>query len=159
MRVQDEWWMQQALSAAEIAGEAGEVPIGAIIVDTAGSILGQAGNLRETLGDPTAHAEICAIRAAARVTGSWRLAGCTIYVTIEPCMMCAGAIVQSRVARLVYGASNPKGGAIVSCARAFDVPGLNHRPEIASGVLEDRCAIMLERFFRLRRAAGTTTSE
>jgi tRNA(adenine34) deaminase len=146
----DMHWMELAVAEAEKAAELGETPVGAVVV-CEGKLVAQAGNRRETTLDPTAHAELLALQAAARALGRWRLSGCTLYVTLEPCVMCAGALVLARVDRLVYGATDPKGGAVASL---FEVPTdarLNHRVEVASGVLADRCGAMLTEFFRVRR--------
>ena len=146
----DEYWMKLALAEAEIALEYGETPVGAVIVKE-GRVIGRAGNRVETLKDPTAHAEILAIGAAAEATGYERLVDTTIYVTLEPCPMCAGAIVLARIPRLVYGAADPKMGA---CGSLFDIcrdERLNHRVEVTSGVLEGNCGLMLRDFFRSLR--------
>lgn len=141
-------WMTQALAEADRAASRGEVPVGAVVV-RAGEAIGRGGNRKEA-GDPTAHAEIEAIRAAAAALGDWRLEDCTLYVTLEPCLMCAGAIVQSRIAHVVYGATDPKFGAVVSCLDAF-APGWNHRPRVTGGVLADASARRLKAFFAARR--------
>jgi tRNA(adenine34) deaminase len=143
--------MGRALEMAREARSFGEVPVGAVVV-RAGRILSQAFNLRETLDDPTAHAERLALTWAGRAIGSWRLDGCVLYVTLEPCAMCAGAIVQSRLARLVYGANDPKAGACESLYRLVSDPRLNHRVPITSGVLADECGEVLKEFFQERRA-------
>jgi tRNA(adenine34) deaminase len=143
-------WMEHALALAERGAEEGEVPVGAVLI-SGGEILGEGWNRPISLHDPTAHAEIIAMRAAARKLANYRLAGSTLYVTLEPCLMCAGAIVHARVARLVFGAHDPKRGAIDSTTHAFEAPGLNHRPEIVGGVLEQRCGGCLQAFFRARR--------
>jgi len=145
----DERWMREALAQAHDAAVRGEVPVGAVVVQ-GGKILGAGYNRKET-GDPTAHAEVVAIRAAAAARGDWRLDGATLYVTLEPCLMCAGAIVQARVARVVYGAADPKFGAVASNLQAF-APGWNHRPHVTAGVLAAESADLLQRFFRARRA-------
>jgi tRNA(adenine34) deaminase len=142
--------MRLALDQARAAAAAGEVPIGAVIV-LEGRIVAQAANRTIAEVDPTAHAEIVALRAAARAIGNHRLAGATLYVTIEPCAMCAGAMVQARIARLVYGADDPKGGAVRSCLQVLDHPALNHRIEVASGALAPECAAVLQTFFAARR--------
>jgi tRNA(adenine34) deaminase len=144
--------MERALELAAHAAGEGEVPVGAVLF-RGGEILGEAANARERDNDPTAHAEIVAIRSAARRTGSWRLDGCTLAVTLEPCPMCAGALVNARVARVVFGARDPKAGA---CGTLLDIcrdPRLNHRLEVAEGVLADRCAALLTSFFAARRDA------
>jgi tRNA(Arg) A34 adenosine deaminase TadA len=146
----DARWMRIALEEAKRAETAGEVPVGcAIVVDE--KIVARAGNLTITDNDPTAHAEMVALRAAAKVLGNYRLAGAALYVTIEPCAMCAGAMVQARVARLVYGADDPKGGAVRSCFALFENPQLNHRVEVTRGVLAEECASILQVFFAARR--------
>ncbi len=143
--------MSRALAQARIAREQGDVPVGAVVVDADGGVLSEAPNARESAEDPTAHAEVLALREAAQTTGSWRLDGCTIYVTKEPCPMCAGAIYQARIARLVYGAPDDKGGAAGSLMNIPQDPRLNHFVEITSGVLEQDCRRLLQDFFRQRR--------
>ncbi len=142
--------MKAALELARDAMALGEVPVGAVVVRE-GRILSQAHNLRETLNDPTAHAERLALTRAGRTLGTWRLEECTLYVTLEPCPMCAGAIVQSRIARLVYGASDPKAGACSSLYRLIDDPRFNHRVEFTAGVLAPECGALLSEFFQSRR--------
>jgi tRNA(adenine34) deaminase len=147
-----EAWMRSALSVASDALETGDVPIGAIVMSPSGEELARACNAREALGDPTAHAEILALRAAARSKGdSWRLTGCTLVVTVEPCTMCAGALVLARVARVVFGAWEPRTGAAGSLWDVVRDQRLNHRPEVVGGVLEAESAAMLEDFFKTRR--------
>jgi tRNA(adenine34) deaminase len=147
-----EAWMRSALSVASDALETGDVPIGAIVMSPSGEELARACNAREALGDPTAHAEILALRAAARSKGdSWRLTGCTLVVTIEPCTMCAGALVLARVARVVFGAWEPRTGAAGSLWDVVRDQRLNHRPEVVGGVLEAESAALLEGFFKPRR--------
>lgn len=146
----DERYMRQAIDAAYTAEENGDVPIGAVIVHE-GRIVAKAWNQREQLQDPTAHAEIIALTQAAAAVGVWRLHGATIYVTLEPCPMCAGALVQARLDRLVFGCLDPKAGA---CGSLYDIcrdARLNHRLEVTAGVLADDCAAMLQAFFRRRR--------
>jgi tRNA(adenine34) deaminase len=143
-------FMQEALVEARAAAEAGEVPIGAVLV-RAGKILARCGNRTIRDCDPTAHAEIVALREAARLLGNYRLADTTLYVTIEPCSMCAGAIIQARVPRLVYGADDPKAGAVRSCLEILSHPHLNHHVEVTSGVLAADCAAILQSFFAERR--------
>lgn len=143
--------MRIALAEAVRAAERGEVPVGAVVVGPDGAILAAAGNDREASGDPTAHAEVLALRAAARAIGDWRLVGCTLVVTLEPCTMCAGAAVLARVDRVVYGAVDDKGGAAGSLWDVVRDRRLNHRPEVVMGVLADRCAAVLEEFFAARR--------
>jgi tRNA(adenine34) deaminase len=139
-------FMQAALEEARAAAQRGEVPIGAIIVHD-GRIIARAGNRSITDCDPTAHAEIAALRAAAREIKNYRLLDATLYVTIEPCSMCAGAMIQARIARLVYGADDAKGGAVRSCFSILDHPQLNHRVEVTSGILADESATLLKDFF------------
>ncbi|MEK6276714.1 MAG: tRNA adenosine(34) deaminase TadA [Actinomycetota bacterium] len=142
--------MRLALQRAEEAGEHGDVPIGAVVVRE-GEVIGAAGNERELRRDPTAHAEILALQAAAERLGGWRIPDSTIYVTLEPCAMCAGAIVLARVPRLVYGAADAKAGAAGSVLDVLGEPALNHNPELMAGVLADECAALLEAFFSARR--------
>jgi tRNA(adenine34) deaminase len=147
--------MERALELAADAAGAGEVPVGAVVY-RGGEILGEAANARERDADPTAHAEILAIRAAAGTLGSWRLDGCSLAVTLEPCPMCAGALVNSRIARVVFGARDPKAGA---CGTLMDIcrdARLNHRLEVVEGVLADRCAALLTSFFAAKRDAQAT---
>jgi tRNA(adenine34) deaminase len=146
----DRAMMARALDLAREAIGLGEIPVGALIVRD-GKILAQAFNLRETLHDPTAHAERLALTLAGRSLRSWRLDGCTLYVTLEPCPMCAGAIVQSRLARVVYGASDPKAGACASLYRLVSDRRLNHRSAVTSGILEQECREILSLFFQERR--------
>lgn len=143
--------MRLALAEAAAAEAHGDVPIGAVVLDPQGLVIARAGNERELLGDPTAHAEVVAIRRAAEAVGQWRLEGCTIVVTLEPCAMCAGAIVGARLERLVFGAFDDKAGAVSSLWDVVRDPRLNHRPEVVSGVLADECRAALEGFFRARR--------
>ncbi|WP_240505950.1 nucleoside deaminase [Erythrobacter colymbi] len=142
--------MQQALAQARAAGDAGEVPIGAVIVKD-GTVIAAAHNTPRENHDPTAHAEILAIRAAAKALQDERLTGCELWVTLEPCAMCAGAIAHARIARLYYAASDPKGGAVEHGARVFDQPQCLHRPEVYSGIGEAEAAELLKGFFRERR--------
>jgi tRNA(adenine34) deaminase len=143
--------MAEALRVAERAAAEGDVPVGAIVVQD-GRIVGIGRNRRECDADPVAHAEIVALRDACRAAGRWRVDGATLYVTLEPCPMCAGAIVNARVARLVYGADDPKAGAARSLFSICDDPRLNHRVEIVTGVLAEPCATILKAFFREARA-------
>jgi tRNA(adenine34) deaminase len=143
-------FMRAALEEARAAGERGEVPVGAVIV-IEGSIVSRAGNRTIADCDPTAHAEIVALRNAARKMGNYRLAGANLYVTIEPCTMCAGAMIQARISRLVYGADDPKGGAIRTCLSVLDNPCINHRVEATSGVLAEASGEILKSFFAARR--------
>jgi tRNA(adenine34) deaminase len=142
--------MARALELAREARTMGEVPVGAVVV-RAGRILAQSFNLRETLQDPTAHAERLALTWAGRAIGSWRLEGCVLYVTLEPCAMCAGAIIHSRIARLVYGTTDPKAGACESLFRLVSDTRLNHRVPITAGVLARECGDVLKEFFQERR--------
>lgn len=143
--------MRRALVEAEHAADAGEVPVGALVVSADGEVLATAHNRREADGDPTAHAEVLALREASRSVGGWRLDGCTLVVTLEPCTMCAGALVLARVATLVYGAVDPKAGAVGSLWDVARDPRLNHRPEVVGGVLPDECGAVLRAFFAARR--------
>jgi tRNA(adenine34) deaminase len=143
--------MRLAIDEAQAAQVTGDVPIGAVVVGPAGAVIGRGRNAREAEGDPTAHAEILALRAASAAVGSWRLEGCTLVVTLEPCAMCAGAAVLARVARLVYGTADPKGGAVGSLWDLVRDRRLNHRPEVVSGVLADECAALLREFFDAQR--------
>jgi tRNA(Arg) A34 adenosine deaminase TadA len=147
----DELLMRAALEQALEAGARGEVPVGAVIVMD-GSIVGRGFNQPIATHDPTAHAEIVALRDAAGRAGNYRLTGATLYVTIEPCQMCVGAMVHARIARVVYGTREPKAGAIESATRAHEHPWLNHRMEAAGGVLEAECRALIQRFFEDRRA-------
>ncbi|HYG12389.1 MAG TPA: tRNA adenosine(34) deaminase TadA [Pyrinomonadaceae bacterium] len=150
----DARWMRVALEAARVAGsERNEVPIGACVVSSEGELLAVAGNRTRTDCDPTAHAEVIALRAAARRIENYRLVGAVVYSTIEPCAMCAGALVQSRVRRLVYGARDERAGAVESVFRICDASSLNHRIELTAGVLETECRDMMQAFFRARRKA------
>jgi len=146
--------MRIALAAADEAALAGDVPIGAVVLDQGGAVLGIGHNVREQLGDPSGHAEIVALRAAARALGTWRLEQTTLVVTLEPCAMCAGALVNARVARVVYGASDPKAGAVRSLFRICDDERLNHRLEIVADVLADDSRLRLRAFFAALRAQG-----
>ena len=143
--------MREALREAEAAFAAGEVPIGAVILNGAGELIASGYNLRETDQDATAHAELIAIRRACQSLGRWRLTGLTLYVTIEPCPMCAGAIVMSRISRVVYGSTDAKAGACESLFNITGCPALNHQPEMLAGVLADECSQIIKRFFRERR--------
>jgi len=143
--------MQEALRLARAALAEDEVPVGCVIVHE-GRAVGRAHNQRETLRDPTAHAEMIAITQAADALGSWRLTGCTLYVTLEPCAMCAGAMVLARIDRLVYGATDPKAGAVASVFRLVDEPRLNHRIAVTAGVRAQDCGAILSEFFRAKRA-------
>ncbi len=146
----DQTFMEAALEEARLAAERGEVPVGAVIV-VEGQIVARAGNRTITESDPTAHAEIAAVREAAAKVGNHRLTGAALYATIEPCAMCAGAMIQARIARLVYGADDPKGGAVRSCFSILDHPQLNHRVDVVPGVLAEEAASLLKFFFAARR--------
>ncbi len=143
-------FMQEALAEARLAAERGEVPVGAVVVAD-GRIVARAGNRTIADCDPTAHAEIIALREAARAIGNYRLLGASLYVTIEPCAMCAGAMIQARIARLIYGADDAKAGAIRSCFSVLDHPQLNHRVEVTPGIRADEAAAVLKDFFAARR--------
>ncbi len=151
-RETDEHWMRQALAAAYEARERGEVPVGACIVAN-NTMLAVTGNRTRTDQDPTAHAEIVALREASARIANYRMNGAVVYSTIEPCVMCAGALIQARVDRLVYGAPDERAGAVVSRFRVCDTDFLNHRIEITAGVLEDECREVMQEFFRARRLA------
>lgn len=146
----DEHWMQQALALAARAGTTGEVPVGAVLV-AADAMLAGGYNQPIAGHDPSAHAEVVCLREAGQVLGNYRLGGTTLYVTLEPCLMCVGAIVHARVARVVFGAFDPKSGAVSSLCRGFELPGLNHRVEISGGVLAEPCGALLREFFSDRR--------
>ena len=146
----DEVWMEEALRAARRALEAGEIPVGAVVVCD-GTIVGRGRNRNIADSDPTAHAEIIALREAGVNIGNHRLGGCELFATIEPCAMCAGALVHARIQRLVYGADDPKAGAVRSVMQVFNHPQLNHRVDVRSGVLAGRSAELLQEFFRQRR--------
>jgi tRNA(adenine34) deaminase len=150
----DERWMVLALKQAERATDHDDVPIGAVLV-SGREVIAQAPNERELRGDPTAHAEVLVLRTAAELLGGWRLPATTLYVTLEPCAMCAGAIVLARVPRVVYGAPDPKAGAAGSVLDVLGEPRLNHRPEVVGGLLADESAELLRGFFRERRGAGS----
>jgi tRNA(adenine34) deaminase len=151
----DEAYMRQALALAETAAAAGEVPIGCVVVhDPTSRVVGKAYNRRLLDHDPTAHAEILALREAGRTLGHWRLLDCTLYVTLEPCPMCAGAVINARVPRLVYGCDDPKAGAVRTLYQLCQDPRLNHRVEVRGGVLAEECVDVLREFFRQQRALG-----
>ena len=150
-----ERWMREAFVLAASARAAGEVPIGCVVVhDSSGRVIGRGANLRETDRDPTAHAEILAMREAGQTLGHWRLVDCTLVVTLEPCPMCAGAIVNARIPRLIYGCDDPKAGAVRTLYELCNDERLNHRVEITSGVLAEDCAELLRAFFRSQRTLG-----
>lgn len=148
-----EYFMRMALEEATAARDEDESPVGAVVV-LDGRVIGRAHNQRERLCDPTAHAEMIAITQAAATMGSWRLEGATLYVTLEPCPMCAGAILNARIATLVYGAPNPKAGAVRTLYRLLEDPRLNHRCQVVPGVLADQCARLLSEFFEKQREMG-----
>lgn len=152
MSESDDIFMELALEAAVAAGEAGEVPVGACVVGPEENVLAVAGNSPIANNDPTAHAEILAIRAAGAQMGNYRLPGCTVYTTIEPCVMCAGALVNARIKRLVYGAADERFGAARSVYRLCDDSSLNHRIDVVPGVLEEKCSKLMSDFFRSLRA-------
>ncbi|MFR9672943.1 tRNA adenosine(34) deaminase TadA [Streptomyces sp. TR06-5] len=154
--VRDPWRapMREALEEAAAATETGDVPVGAVVLGPAGETLGRGRNAREADGDPTAHAEVVAIRQAADAVGGWRLTGCTLVVTLEPCTMCAGALVLSRLDRVVFGALDPKAGAAGSLWDVVRDRRLNHRPEVVQGVLAEECGAVLTDFFRRGRAGA-----
>ena len=151
----DRLWMARAMEQAHAALAHDDVPVGAL-VERFGEVLAAAGNRREADGDPTAHAEVLALREAARRAGNYRLTGAVVYSTIEPCAMCAGALVQARVARLVYGARDEKAGAVESVFRVCDAGSLNHRMGLTAGVLGDECRALMQEFFRARRKVLST---
>lgn len=142
-----EFYMKQALKEAQKASDKGEAPIGAVVVKN-GKIVARAHNLREKNNDPTAHAEILAIKKAAKKLGGWRLTGCDLYVTLEPCAMCAGAMIQSRIARVVYGTDDPKAGAAGSVVDIFSQTEFNHKVDVESGIMKQECSEILKHFFR-----------
>ena len=146
-----EEWLRLALDEARLADSAGDVPIGAVVVDACGEVIGRGHNRREADADATAHAEVLAIREASARVGGWRLSGCTLAVTLEPCTMCAGAVVLARLDRLVYGAADPKAGAVGSLWDVVRDRRLNHRPEVVGGVLADECGAVLRSWFDDRR--------
>lgn len=154
----DEHFMREAQREAREALAAGEVPVGAVVV-LDGRVVGAGFNQPIGRADPTAHAEIVALRVAAREVGNYRLTGATLYVTVEPCVMCVGAIVHARIGTLVYGASEPKAGAVRSAMRALDHPALNHRVEVIEGVLDEECGHIMQDFFRDRRASSGISTQ
>ena len=151
----DPHWMQHALMLARHAAQQDEVPVGAVLV-SGDRLLAEGWNRPVAGHDPTAHAEIVCLRAAGQALGNYRLAGTTLYVTLEPCLMCVGAIVHARVERVVFGAPDPKSGAVSSLCRGFELPGLNHRVQASGGVLAAECGAQLREFFRARRGAANT---
>jgi tRNA(adenine34) deaminase len=148
--------MRDALQEAGAAVATGDIPVGAVVLDADGTVIGRGRNRREADADPTAHAEVLALREAAAARGEWRLSGCTLVVTLEPCTMCAGAIGLARVSRLVYGATDAKAGAVDSLWDVLRDRRLNHRPEVISGVLGAECAAVLAEFFAAQRAADAS---
>lgn len=149
--MKDKEYMELALAEAQKAYDMGEIPIGAVIIDEDGSVVAAGHNLRECSNDATAHAEMEAIRSACKKLERWRLSGCTLYVTIEPCPMCAGALVNSRIDRLVYGSNDSKAGAVESIFNVVNNPALNHQMQVTAGVLDEECSGMMKRFFKMRR--------
>ena len=145
------YWMKQALILAQKAGDAGDVPVGAVIINSQGKLIAQGSNVKEQNHDPTAHAETIAIRKASQKLGSWHLEGCTLYVTLEPCIMCAGAIIQSRLGLLVYGVDDPKSGTIRTVLNLPDSAASNHRLSVLSGILEQECRQQLQAWFKAKR--------
>ena len=143
-------FIDEAKGEAIKAYDKGEIPVGAVIVKD-GVIIGRGHNLKETLNDVTAHAEILAIKEASNKIGDWRLDGAEMYITLEPCPMCAGAIIQSRIKEVVYGASDPKGGCVGTCTNLFEVSEFNHHPEYRKGILESECSDLLKHFFKKKR--------
>jgi tRNA(adenine34) deaminase len=150
----DEFWMREALEEARRAAEHGDVPVGSVIVGPDGKELGRGENRREVDGDPTAHAEVIALRRAAQARGHWRLDACTAYSTLEPCPMCAGALVNARVSRVVFGATDPKAGAVVTLFDVGRTTRLNHRFDVVAGVLAEDAVAQLQGFFAKLRANG-----
>lgn len=154
---QHQYWMQYALNLAREAGTTGEVPVGAVVVDADNQLVATGRNQKEGDRDPTAHAEVLALRQAARRLQHWHLGGCTLYVTLEPCPMCAGAIVQSRLSRLVYGADDPKTGAVRTVFNLLDSRASNHRCQVFGGILETPCRQLLQQWFVQRRRSTPHT--
>ena len=150
MSLTDEYWMRQALQQAQIAFDAGEAPIGCVIVK-GNQMVGSGYNLRESNNDPTAHAEIIALRAAGETLGTWKLTDCTMYVTLEPCTMCAGALVNSRIPKVVYGCDDPRAGAVRTLYAICEDPRLNHRLDVVRGVLGQESSALLKSFFKQLR--------
>lgn len=139
--------MRKAIAIAEVAGQSGEIPVGAIIIDGKNQILAQSGNRKEKQQDPTAHAEVLAIRTASQIRHDWHLSDCTLYVTLEPCSMCAGAIIHARLKQVVYGADDPKTGVLRSTANFADAPFSNHRLDVIGGIAETNCRQLLQQWF------------
>ena len=153
----DDDYMQIALEEAQKAVEKGEVPVGAVVV-LSGRIIGRAHNMPISLHDPSAHAEMLALREAAEILGNYRLTGAELYVTLEPCIMCAGAIIQARLARVIYGASDPKYGAVTSLYQVLTDQRLNHRVAVTEGILKEECGEIISRFFREKRVTSAAVS-
>lgn len=151
MKHDDVYYMKKAMAMARWGERLDEVPVGCVIADNEGKIISWGYNLRQTIQDPTGHAEMMAIKKAAEKLGSWRLEDCTLYVTLEPCPMCSGAIIQSRIKRVVYGAADPKGGCAGSCINLFGVKGFNHYPLVEGGILQEECSDMLKQYFKKKR--------
>lgn len=151
MENKDYYWMQEALNLASIAASYDEVPIGCVIVDENGELLSTSYNEKIKYQQPSYHAEMLAIHRACEKLNTWHLDGCTIYVTLEPCMMCMGTIIQSRIKRVVFGASDPKGGCAHSCIDVLSVKGFNHYPIITSGIMQEECSTILKQFFKTKR--------
>lgn len=147
----DEEWMARAMDLAREAAAAGEVPVGALVLAPDGELIAEARNAPITNNDPSGHAEMLALRAAGQAMGNYRLPGCTLFVTLEPCAMCAGVISHARIARLVYGASDPKGGAVENGPKLFEQPTIHHRPDVTAGVAASEAGQLLKDFFRARR--------
>jgi tRNA(adenine34) deaminase len=148
----DHDFMQLALLEAEKAAKLGEIPIGAIIVRD-GNLIASAHNQKETSNDPTDHAEILAIKQAALTLGAWRLENCKLFVTLEPCLMCSGAILQSRISEVIFATRDPKGGAVISCCESFNTPNINHRPKWQEGVMQVEASLLLKNFFKELRSS------
>ena len=155
LRVEDEIYMREALTEAERAYCKGEIPVGAVAVKD-GVIIGRGHNQKEELRDPTAHAEMTALRQAGQALGGWRLTGVTVYSTLEPCPMCAGAAIQARIKTLIFGAANLKSGAVSSHCQLLSLPSFNHKVEVISGVLEQQCADLLSKYFQAKRDVENT---
>lgn len=144
-------WMNAALEEAFKAEELGEVPVGAVVVNSAGEVVARAHNMKEQTEDPCGHAEVLSLRKAAEKLGTWRLSDCWLFVTLEPCMMCTGAIIQSRIAQVVFGATDTKSGFVTSTAKGFDDFKTNHQPKWEGGIEAEKCSTVLKNFFKLKR--------